>query len=254
MSNRHQSVAAKIIAFPMSRIPVCLLFLLFFQPAFAQQEAAAAPYWYDRFLVDLSFDVANPVGAFADRQERNGTGGHFTFYYNLGNRPIYLGLGYHHLQYSNERQTFDELIDGELIPFSIRTGNFAQALQLHLRVQPQVDFPVQPFAEGLFRGQRFFTRTVIRDEDLDETTDSANNAGDASFGYGAAAGVFIPIRSSDDQMAVEVKASFIRGNSTRYLVRREVVINPVDPIDYFEPVTSTTDRWVFSVGIVGRIF
>ena len=218
------------------------------------QADTDSPYWYDRFLVDMSFDVAVPTGQFAELQQTTGYGGHLTLYYNLGNRPIYLGLGYHHVQYSTQRENFDELIAGSLVPFSIRTGNFAQALQLHLRAQPPVDFPVQPFAEGLFRGQRFFTRTVIRDEELDEQTDSANNAGDSSFGYGAAVGLFYPVEGAEDAVALELKGSYLRGNSTRYLVRRAAVTNPIDPIDYFEPVTSVTHRWLVSLGFTVRIF
>ena len=226
-------------------------FLLLAISAPAQRDTFAA-YWHDRFLVDVGFDVAVPTGLFADNQNTLGVGGHLDVYANLGNRPIYLGLGYHHVQYSTESERFDELIDGELIPFSIRTNNVAHAAQLSVRVQPPITLPFFPYAEGLFRAQRFYSRTVIRDEDLDEQTDSNLETADGSFAYGAAAGAFVPL--GNDEVALFLRVSYLRGTGTDYLVRRDEVINPVDPIDYFESVTSPTDRWLFSVGITGRIF
>ena len=202
---------------------------------------------YDRFLVDLSFDIANPTGTFGDLQRNTGFGYSSDFFLRVGDGPLFLGLGYHFMQYSQEVENYTELIDGESIPFSIRTNNNAHAIQFGPRIQPRVKFPIQPYAQGFFRAQRFFTLPRIRDEDLNEVQESSVNEQDYSFAYGATGGLIIPL--GNEVVMLHLKATFIQGNASTYYVRLDQPDNPTDPIDYFEPVRSVTNRWVYGIGL-----
>ena len=232
------------------RLLPSLLLLLIAVPLCAQDTPS--PVWYDRFIFDIGIDYSYPVGQFADRQEGLRIGFQSAFYVSLGNRPIYLGAGYRQMRYSSERIDYSEIIDGEAVPFNIRTSNNSQGARLIARLQPRVDFPLQPFAEGILEGTWWYTRTVIEDEELDENVESTRNASDFSPSYGAAAGAAFFF--NEETTGVYLKASYLRGNTAEYFVYRDAVINPVDPIDYFEPITGPTDRWLVSLGVVVLIY
>ncbi len=122
-----------------------------------------------------------------------------------------------------------------------------------LRVLPQWNKRVLPYAEGMIGFKTLTTKTKIFREAFDgsEDVETDTNERDWAFQYGLGAGVLI--RTSWDgpiRTYIDINVQYLRGTSADYLIRNADLSVFEDPLDAYERKTSTTDLLMPKLGFL----
>ena len=195
---------------------------------------------------NVNFMLGIPQGIFAERQLFTGFGfgGNVVFEVK---KPLSVGLDVGWQRYDSENDFFSEFDE---FGFEVITEEEAsnQILSLHglVRVQPAVNFFLQPYAEGTFGFNRFYTRTTFTDADTDEQFNSVNENSDWALSYGGAAGVLINVWQN--LLFVDLRCAYRLGNTAEYFTRIEGRDVPI-PIENFELQRSPTNMLIPQIGI-----
>ena len=164
--------------------------------------------------------------------------------------PIFVGIDFSIQTFDNETLFEQELFNGILEEFQVTTKNHVMNAHFLVRYQPEVNFFIKPFVEGMLGTKWFYTRTVVKDvnDNSGETLSSDFDRGDWAASLGAAVG--FQINLSKNYLFLEGRCAYLKGTSAEYLVRR--ADDPggyIDPIEAFEPMNSVTDLLIPQIGL-----
>ena len=201
-------------------------------------------------LFGLNFQLGLPVGALKDNLDRTGWGFGGSFIGRLGSeKPIYAGLDLSFQTLDRESLVEQEIINGIVEEFRVTTKNHLMNAHFLVRYQPEVNFFIRPFVEGMLGTKVFYTRTAITDlANSSETLSSDFDRGDWAASIGG--GVGFQINLKNDQLYLEGRCVYLKGTSAEYLVRDpDNTTGFLDPIEAFEPKNSVTDVIIPQIGL-----
>jgi len=197
---------------------------------------------------NLQFGI--PQGAMRRVSDKSswGFGGSFLSRINQ-EKPIYAGIDFSIQTFDRETLFDEEFINGVLEEFRVTTKNHVMNAHFLVRYQPEVNFFVQPFVEGLLGTKWFYTRTAVTDaNNSQETLSSDIDRGDWGASFGAAVG--FQINLSNNYLYLEGRCAYLKGTSVEYLVRNPDVSGGfLDPIEAFEPQNSVSDLLIPQIGL-----
>ncbi len=183
----------------------------------------------------------------------------------LGNEkiPIYGGIGLDFLFHDN--QTLDLILQNDGIDdyYILGTSNYSILGNLLLRFEPQINFPVIPFIDGILGFSRFATWTNLKldedyydeDEDtsFDQHSDNYREIGDGTHSYGIALGLkirFSKYERNAPNLGLIIRVAYRKGGAAKFLSKTEGDhSNIIHTIEAFEEHQSFINMLVFQVGI-----
>ncbi len=209
-----------------------------------------------KFSIGIDLGVGVPLGDFWSNlnQVAFGAGGHILFRTNpKADLPVFMGFQGGISIYDSESREQFLIIDGFEVNARLATRNNIFVGNGVVRVLPPVNFPVQPYFDGMFGFKNLFTRTTLEDLDAgdDSTIESYIEQGDWAFSYGGAIGTQIIIGGHEEvYILLDIKCAYLIGEAADYLVRSEdPSVQVIDPIDAFEERNSATNLLLPQIGV-----
>ena len=203
-----------------------------------------------RVMFNFYGEAALPQGTFKSNTEREsgfGLGGEF-LYRIRHNGPVFMGLGIHTFEFDNDAIEYEEEVDGVLFNTREKTASRLFHAGAVVRFQPEVNFVLQPYLQGIGGFNYFWTNTKLKDLDEDETFDRIHEGHSSVFTYGAQAGV--QIVPNFYEIRADLRVGYLRNSSVEYqVINRELGDENSFPIDLFESKNSPIDLLTFQVGI-----
>lgn len=189
-----------------------------------------------------------PMDAFRENLDAVGFGGGGIILLQLGRLPVFAGLELSGMTYDSESQDYDVNIGGFLRRYRLRTANNIFLIHGAVRFQPEVNFPIRPYFDGMIGFKNLYTRTTLTDRDAD-TTESDTDRRDWAFSYGGALGLQLAIFRNPG-ITLDLRCAYLPGANATYLVRRANDGGPLqDPIDAFEEKASPTNLLMPQIGV-----
>ncbi len=230
----------------MKKIFLFSLFILSSVSLRAQTEMDAEVKTKTKATASLNALAGIPVGIFDENQSRwgLGLGGNLLFEIR---EPISIGADFSWQSYDRESEFFIEF-DEFGNPFDLKeeASNHILGFSGLVHVEPDLNFFIQPYFEGTFGVNRFYTKTVLTDVSLDEQINVNNNHSDWSLSYGGALGLLINVWQ--DLLFIDLKCAYRVGNTAEYYTRIEGA-NFTVPITNFELKTSPTNFLMPQIGV-----
>lgn len=213
-----------------------------------QEEEIVEEYNFEKSIfLGTNFQIGLPQGKFGDNVDYIGWGFGGNVMWKLKkDAPIYAGIDFSFQNYDFQSVT-EVTFDFE--EFELRTKNSVILSHVQIRFYPEVDFFLHPYVEGLIGVKSLLTRTTLTDKTNganDQITSQFENS-DFAMSFGGAIGFEIPINKN--YLFLDVRCSYLKGNSGEYYARKEDDSVFIDPIDVFEIKNSATDIFVPQIGI-----
>ncbi len=148
---------------------------------------------------------------------------------------------------------FDELHDLKTTSYSI-TGDIL------IRGEPDLDFPVRPYADLFIGFNRLVTWSSIEgdsdyedDPDLDNFDETYREQGDWTRAYGAAVGCKISVYESEypdePKVYVNLRVAYRKGGAATYLARMDDYTIIDNTVEAYEERRSPTDMLMIQLGV-----
>jgi len=201
-------------------------------------------------LLGVNFQLGIPQGALRRNLDRTSWGFGGSIVGRLRESPMFAGIDFSIQTFDNESLIEQELVNGFLESFQVTTKNHVMNAHFLVRYEPEVNFFIQPFVEGMLGTKWFYTRTVVTDanDNSGQNLSSDFDRGDWAASVGGAVG--FQINLSRNYLYLEGRCAYLKGTSAEYLVRKEDTSGGfIDPIDAFEPVNSVTDLLIPQIGL-----
>lgn len=172
--------------------------------------------------------------------------------------PIDVGIRFSDIPYHKISRVYvDSFDNAEIVQ---KSKSKVWNIMAVLRFEPKVKFPLQPFIEGSFGANRFFTKTfsrennlVITDDNINPRFDEANLISDWGIGYGAAVGTTIVLEKTYNT-ALNVQAGFQSSTLGRYFVKNEVDEVLENPPDNFTERSGSLSVFFIRIGLSVLLF
>ena len=192
---------------------------------------------------------AQPQGEFADRIDE-GVGGNLHYIHKL-DRDGWLGIrvDVDLVNYGMERERvlLSSTIGGRILADLVTTNNIAT-----VGVGPQIGLPVgrglRPYVNGFAGVSYLYTSSSVEGTASDEAFATTTNFDDATFAYGAGAGLYIPLSRRSTPVSLDLGATYRNSGRAEYLREGDIRDNPDGSITVF-PSYSDTDMVTFHVGV-----
>lgn len=260
-SPSHLAIGGKILKMIKNHLLLLLLTLISFSIS-AQEEMEDEDYIDEEYYEDTEYNFkktlllgANlqfgiPQGAMRRLTDKTswGFGGSALGRLRM-DAPIYAGIDFSIQTFDRESLIEEEFLNGVLEQFRVTTKNHVMNAHFLVRYQPEVNFFIQPYVEGLLGTKWFYTRTTVTDaNNSQETLSSDIDRGDWGASFGAAVGFQISLKQ--DQLFLEGRCAYLKGTSVEYLVRNPDASGGfLDPIEAFEPQNSVSDLLIPQIGL-----
>ena len=122
-------------------------------------EEETEPIKYPMFI-GASFQTLVPISTFGENMNQLGYGGQLEFLVNLNQTPFYAGFASSIANFGNE--VFD-FTDAEGFDLKWKTNSSLWSTHLVVHLEPQLDWPFQPYFSGQLGFNHFFT-ALTRDK------------------------------------------------------------------------------------------
>lgn len=174
--------------------------------------------------------------------------------------PIYGGLDYRfhwHNRAASDIYIYNGYFDEE---HDFSTTSYSHQGDIMLRIAPELDFPIIPYADVFFGFNRFSTWTSVEgeeefsnDPDLNNYNNTYREAGDWTRAYGAGAGCRIRLyqakKENEPILMLNLRAAYRKGGIASYLVKKDDFDIIDSTIEAYEEKESTTDFLIIQLGI-----
>lgn len=217
-------------------------------PLAAQQTDTLPPPGPSRHFVGGSVLVAEPRGEFRDNIDM-GVGLSASYLHRLDAAGAFaLRVDGGLLIYGNEskRVPLSNTVGGRVM-VDVSTTNSI----LTLGVGPQIMAPsgrVRPYLNATAGLAYFVTQSSVSGTSESRSIANTTNYDDASFAYGAGAGVYVPVRRGPAPVSLDAGVSYSRNGRARYLREGSIRDNPDSSIS-ITPLESQTDLLSFHLGV-----
>lgn len=187
-----------------------------------------------------------PMGLFQERQTKTGFGFGGNLLFEV-RKPISIGLDIAWQKYDRDAAFFIEFDEfGDAFDTEEETSNHIFGFNGLIHIEPEVNFFIQPYGEGTFGVNRFYTKTTLTDATTNEQFNTVNNNSDWSLSYGGAFGLLINVWQ--DLLFIDLKCAYRIGNTAEYYSRIEDADFTV-PLNNFEIESSPTNMLMPQIGV-----
>jgi len=205
--------------------------------------------------VELDIRAAFPTGEFKDFYSNPGMGGFgLTALFPLGKKnPLDIGFGLGYYFMSRAEDTYQYYTPG-VGDYDIHSKVSGSMISMHLtaRLYPlkSINFPIQPYFEGLAGGRLFVVEQELStylysvESELPKETNSNTTS---SWSYGFGGGLKIMIRRNE-MLFLNLKVAQLYGTSTKNMDPSSVVLYD-DGTYAYDEFKSRTDVLRFSLGL-----
>lgn len=214
-----------------------------------------------RFQGGITFSMGFPQGDFKKNLDSTGFGVGLNAGVQLGHSPFIVGVDANILNYGSDKRTV--YIDGipELPLYVYHRYNIFQGLGF-LRIQPMNRGVIRPYVEFLAGVNYLWAETSLEDDHHDwhdGDNYSTTSFDDASFCYGAGAGVLLQLAKTRPrhkyergvEFLLDLRARFMFGGETQYLDEGSIENTPKDGVVYYY-YESKTDLLNLQAGLCLR--
>ncbi|MCJ7553052.1 MAG: hypothetical protein MUO34_04135 [Ignavibacteriaceae bacterium] len=200
----------------------------------------------------LYFSLAFPMSEFKDNLKQTGIGlsGEFFFLTPKRNMPVGMGLSLGYYIYGMERRSepWSTTIPDVRVDIE-RTNNLAN-FHLVFLIAPEYGC-FRPYAEGLFGGSYFYTKSSVESRYDDETIAEDVNFDDWAWSYGVGGGLIYLVSGdpnfNDDVFFIDLKVRYLFGSEAEYLKPGSIEI--VDNNLFYDVSKSKTDLLSAHLGV-----
>lgn len=204
------------------------------------------------FMAGGNFNGAIPVGKL--KQE---TGSLFfptlsgIILYEFPTNPIQIGLEVGYGIYGSKMELRTDLYPGFNDELRLRRNNNLMTGMAVIRYLPFVNTKITPFFEAQFGTNYLYTRYKIRESLFsEESIESGKDYEDWALAYRIGGGFQIPL-GFNDNLRLEIRATYQDGNNVRFLQKGDVSYDPQEGIFLYDFRRSPLQYMTFSVGIIG---
>lgn len=226
---------------------------LFFFFIWLSFNAFSQSAYYNQILFDIDFQVGIPQDRFRSNLDAVGVGGGGRVLFRLRDKPVFLGFGGSWMNYAHETDEFSVTVGGFREDYEWRTNSNIVLGQAIVRFQPDVRFPLKPYADAMIGFKNLFTKSKLVDlnGEEDEVIERESNLNDWAFSYGGAAGLHIAYWEHIG-IRIDLRVAYLQGQNARYLVRKDDTNGQIfdEPIDAFEERIGPTSMLIPQIGIV----
>ena len=166
--------------------------------------------------------------------------------YRVPETPIFVGAAFFYGLHDTSLDK-NSYIDGSGQTMRVRTNHNHINANGFVRIQPDINFPVRPYVEGLAGMNWLYTREKVRPRRFAEVFDAYSLQGSSAFFYGAGGGVTIPIPYTIVQ--IDLRAQYLRGGRMQYLRPDDISWDPVNDQLSLSPRSSISDMLLFRLGV-----
>lgn len=230
----------------MTKFLIFALSALSFLSLEAQNEADLEVRTKNKATASLNAFAGIPLGIFKERQAKTGFGWGGNVLFEV-RKPISIGFDFAWQKYDRDSYFFVEFDEfGDAFDTEEETSNHILGLNGLIHLEPEIDFFLQPYVEGTFGANHFYTRTTLTDANTNEQFNSANNHSDWALSYGGAFGLLLNVKQN--LLFIDFKCAYRVGNTAEYYTRIEDA-NFSIPLNNFERKTSPTNMLMPQIGI-----
>lgn len=230
----------------MKKYLLFALLSIYFLSVQAQDDSNLEVETKSKATANLNVFAGIPLGIFKERQAETGFGWGGNVLFEV-RKPISLGVDVAWQRYDRDSEFFIEFDEfGDAFDIEEETSNHILGLNGLIHLEPEINFFLQPYLEGTFGVNHFYTRTTLTDANTNEQFNSTNNHSDWALSYGGAFGLLINVKQN--LLFIDLKCAYRIGNTAEYNTRIEGA-NFFVPIDNFELKTSPTNMLMPQIGI-----
>jgi hypothetical protein len=219
-----------------------------YKPSGNTPRTRRRPNQYDgNFRVGGGLQLGFPQGQFQEvAPDLRPWGLAFSGLGRLGRSPLWLGADVALVRYGRQ-------VDVNSIWGGSRVVRKNRLIMGHLvaRLQPSIDFPIQPYVEGMAGLKYFRTNTTVetnRGNNNNNNSFTAPNYEDVAFSYGGAGGLNIMLSPN---VGIDLKVIYTLGGTATYVKPEDMTVGP-DPAQTVinRTTRSSTDLISGQVGVV----
>lgn len=177
----------------------------------------------------LYFSLAFPMGEFSDNVKKTGIGlnGEFFFLTPKINLPVGMGVNLGYYLYGIERRSEPWSLTIPDVRVDIeRTNNLAN-FHLVFLIAPEFG-RFRPYAEGLFGGNYFFTKSSVKSRYNEEVIAEDVNFDDWAWSYGVGGGLTYLLsgdpNDNSNSIFLDLKVRYLFGSEAEYLKEGSIQI------------------------------
>lgn len=197
-----------------------LIVLALWHPAISQKSFVGIGLQYGMPLGSLK-ETAGPIHL---------PGIHATAMFNLPNSPIFVGFEMGYTMYGTELTRLESLMPGTRQNHRIRRNNNLLHLMGTIRLMPDWQTRIKPYAEAGAGALHSYTRSKIRENRVSETISAGTEHYDWAFAYQTGVGIMTPIAPNT---FLEIGVKYFQAQPIEFLTRRDaeyigtdVIFNP----------------------------
>lgn len=218
------------------------------QPLSAQTFSPSQPLGPPRAFGGLAAVGALPQGEFADSVDVGfGLAGHFVYQLDRGGLlGLRLDGGFVNYGHETQRVPLSSTVGGRVLVDLTTTNNI-----FFVGAGPQLGVPtgrLRPYANGSVGIAYFQTESSVEGTRSDEPFASTTNFDDLTFAYGGAAGLYVPLRTGETPISLDVGVRYHDNGRARYL-REGSIRDDRDGSVTFQPIESEANLVTFHVGV-----
>ncbi len=208
-------------------------------------------------LIGLDFQIGLPQGAFQDEYDEVGFGGGLDLYFKINqDMPLYAGFNLSMMGFEQLRRDFTVLLPGGFYgDYRLRTSSNLFSGYGGLRIMPETNGWVRPYAEGLIGFKNFYIskRLEARQDLFDDNwqEQDRDTDGDWTLGFGGSAGLLLFFGNSG--VALDLKCSYLAGGEATFFKLKDDFDEAEfeeNPFSAFDPVKATTNMLIPQIGVV----
>lgn len=230
----------------MKKFLIFTLIILSFLSVQAQDETNLEVETKNKATANLNVFAGIPMGIFKDRQAETGFGWGGNVLFEV-RKPVSIGFDVAWQRYDRDTDFFIEFDEfGDAFDTEEETSHQILGLNGLVHLEPEINFFIQPYVEGTFGFNRFYTQTTLTDANTNEQFNSVNNHSDWALSYGGAFGLLVNVKQK--LLFIDLKCAYRVGNTAEYYTRIEDA-NFSIPLNNFERKISPTNMLMPQIGI-----
>ncbi len=240
----------------MNRICFLLLFLLFFAPLFGQQDSLGIEegeelisifdepdpqdLWAPIEIIPV-VEISFPTGSFKNDLGKVPVGFGFGISYRMKKYPVNLGLYFGDFLVGRVKRDIQDTLAGDNFPAKLKETLVSRAWNMGgiIHFEPNWPLSFQPYFEGAFGPQRFFTRRRLRVAGFAATASGDSRDLDwdvlhSNWGWSFSGAVGAKINLYQNYLlSLDLQAGYRQGTTANFHIKTGNSKTVPDPLDNF---------------------
>ncbi|MEN7547449.1 hypothetical protein AAG747_06000 [Rapidithrix thailandica] len=206
---------------------------------------------YAQSSIDLSLMGGLPVNEFkSEVPGLFGFGIQGSFLGQVEESPMYLGMQAGIMTYGMQSEDVTVWVDGFRETWDRQRSHNIALVHMIARIKPDLNFPIQPYVEGLVGTKVLYTRYTLKDDYGNEPIDQNTELLHWTMSYGGGGGLFIRLGPA---IALDLKLRYLQGSKANYMKKGDVKFDDATNAFTYHIRSSRTDMLLPSIGLSFRM-